>query len=635
MSVKSRSIILLLVFILGVSGLTACGSFPPSGGATLREKRAASLLPDKTAETEQPTPPAGDTAGISNSDQSYPDAEIDTFFETSWRELMLRDPDWVLAEGLSGTYGMDEIMLSNLSDEYQLETHQLIEDTLQSLRGFDRSQLSPDRQISYDVYEWYLEDQLQQAEFLEYRYLVTVYPLISVPEGTAHFFTDLHPITNRQEAEDYLTRLDQIDERFDVLIKMLKQREESGIVPPRFAVQGAIPGLRRMAYSNPKDTPYFTAYWDRVHHIQALAEAEKQALIDAAERVISESVLPAYQELVEYMEHQQTIAPTDEGVWQFKQGLDYYDCLLKHHTSTDLDADQIHQLGLEELERIHAEIYEVFKQLGYPLDESLPALYDRVAEGGGYIPASQVLETYESIITDAENNLGQAFDLRPQAELAVISSSIRGLYVHGSLDGTRPGAFHAGPATTSEQYYAMPTLAYHEGVPGHHFQVSLAMESDLPLFRNLIGFTGFSEGWALYAEKLASELGWYDDNPYGNLGRLQGEALRAARLVVDTGIHAMGWSFAQASDFLSENTGFDRGDSVNPDHQIARYIVYPGQATAYKVGMIRILELRQQAQEQLGDEFNLKEFHSLLLSNGSMPLEVLERLVEEYLAGRQ
>jgi len=183
----------------------------------------------------------------------------------------------------------------------------------------------------------------------------------------------------------------------------------------------------------------------------------------------------------------------------------------------------------------------------------------------------------------------------------------------------------------AQPLYGMPTLAYHEAVPGHHFQISLAQESDLPLFRNVNTFLGYTEGWALYAEQLASELGWYDDDPYGDLGRLQAQAFRAARLVVDTGLHARGWTFDQAHEFMVENTGQEPGFM---QFEVSRYIAWPGQATAYMVGMLKILELRQRAIDRLGDHFDLQEFHRVVLSNGSMPLEVLERVVDRYITAK-
>jgi uncharacterized protein (DUF885 family) len=289
---------------------------------------------------------------------------------------------------------------------------------------------------------------------------------------------------------------------------------------------------------------------------------------------------------------------------------------------------------LEQLERIHAEMRAIFDQLGYAQDPSLASMYDRVAQDGGRVAAGQVIQEYESIIEEATGNLDAAFDVRPQAEVVVVKSPIKGMYVHASLDGSRPGAFHAGPGDAPEQYYAMPTLAYHEAVPGHHFQIALAQESDLPAFRNSVTFLGYTEGWALYAEQLAAELGWYADDPYADLGRLQAEAFRAARLVVDTGIHTMRWTWDEAMEFFVENTGYEPGDSVDPEIQIARYIVWPAQATSYKIGMLKMLELRQRAMDELGEQFDLKEFHTLVLSNGSMPLQVLERVVDDYIAAK-
>jgi uncharacterized protein (DUF885 family) len=315
-------------------------------------------------------------------------------------------------------------------------------------------------------------------------------------------------------------------------------------------------------------------------------------------------------------------------VWQLPDGRAYYDYLLRHHTTSDLTSDEIHELGLRELARIQAEMRALFDQLGYPQDATIPELYARLAREGGSVSGRHAAETYESILEAAEEKLDAAFDVRPQAELIVIAGSEGDYYVSGSLDGSRPGAFYARISGGSQDLYGMPTLAYHEGVPGHHFQISLAQESDLPLFRNVVGFTGYAEGWALYAEQLAAELGWYKDDPSGELGRLQAQAFRAARLVVDTGLHAQGWNFDQAHDFMVENTGQDPGFM---QFEVSRYITWPGQATAYMVGMLEIMALRQRAIDALGDRFDLREFHRVVLSNGSMPLEVLERVVDDYI----
>jgi len=218
----------------------------------------------------------------------------------------------------------------------------------------------------------------------------------------------------------------------------------------------------------------------------------------------------------------------------------------------------------------------------------------------------------------------------------VIPDEFGDFYVHPAMDGSRPGAFYAGVGGSGKEYYAMPTLAYHETVPGHHLQIAIAQElENLPSFRRGLSFSAFAEGWALYAENLAAELGWYDEDPYGYLGMLQGQAFRAARLVVDTGLHSEGWTFDQAQDFFRENTGFDATDNVPPQYQIARYLVWPGQSTSYYVGFMKIMALRQHAQDILGKQFDLKEFHNVVLSNGSVPLEILEKIVDGYISENQ
>ncbi|MFN2110249.1 MAG: DUF885 domain-containing protein, partial [Anaerolineae bacterium] len=293
--------------------------------------------------------------------------------------------------------------------------------------------------------------------------------------------------------------------------------------------------------------------------------------------------------------------------------------------------DEIHELGKRDLTRIQAEMHVLFDQLGYPEDESLPNLYNRVAKDSGYLQDEAILREYESIIEAAKEAIVPAFDLQPKADVIVIGVPNGGYYVHPAMDGSRPGAFYASN-TGSEPRFGMPTLAYHESIPGHHQQIAIAQELPLPLFRRDMGFTGYTEGWALYAERLAWELGFYEDDPYGDLGRLQGEAFRAARLVVDTGVHIKGWTFDQAVDYMIENTGLTR-DFV--EQQIWRYITWPGQATAYKIGMIEILEQRQRAMDALGDDFDLKAFHNVVIGNGSVPLELLKGLVDSYIATAQ
>jgi len=372
----------------------------------------------------------------------------------------------------------------------------------------------------------------------------------------------------------------------------------------------------------------FVTFEEKLAAIQGLDAGQRQALLQQAEEAIAGSVIPGFASLAEALGELESVAPARVGVSQFADGRAYYEYVLRHHTTTRMTADEIHDLGLRELERIHEEMRVRFELLGYSWEEGIPALYSRLAREAGSVTGRDVAATYENILDKAASELASAFVEVPEADLVVVAGAQGDYYVSASLDGLRPGAFYARVSGGATDLYGMPTLAYHEGVPGHHLQIALAQESDLPLFRNVLVFTGYTEGWALYAEQLAHELGWYEDDPYGELGRLQAQAFRAARLVVDTGLHAKDWSFDEALEFMVENTGQDPGFLR---FEVSRYVAWPGQATAYMVGMLKILELRQRAMEQLGDRFDLKAFHQVVLNNGSMPLDILERVVEDWI----
>jgi uncharacterized protein (DUF885 family) len=303
---------------------------------------------------------------------------------------------------------------------------------------------------------------------------------------------------------------------------------------------------------------------------------------------------------------------------------------LRHYSTLDLEAQTVHDVGSEEIERIHGEMRSRFAALGYPSSETIPQLYQRLIEEDGEVSGDQVLSTYTGIIREAEANLTAAFDTRPSASVVVIGDANGGgFYTAPSFDGSRPGAFYANTGGNPEPRYAMPSLAYHEAVPGHHHQIGIAVDLDnQPLFRRALSFTAFAEGWALYAEWLAWDLGWYESDPAGDLGRLQWEALRAARLVIDTGIHALGWDYDQGVEYLVNNVGFDSRTLYAP-RQISRYVAWPGQATAYMVGMLHIRDLRQSAEARLGSDFDLVEFHRTVLGRGSVPLGVLSNLVND------
>ena len=383
-----------------------------------------------------------------------------------------------------------------------------------------------------------------------------------------------------------------------------------------------------IANSSVDNNPYFASFVARVPLIAGLSDAVRDDLIARARAATAGDVTRGYQQLRSQLQVLINNAPPIIGVGQFPRGNDYYTYALRHHSTSDLTPAQVHQLGLDELARLHAEMRLIFDQLGYPQNETIPQLFARVEQEGGIIPAAQVQATHEAIIADAQTRLNEAFDIFPIADVVVLPDPFGGFYIGPSFDGTRPGAFYAGTAN-NEAYFRLPSLTYHESIPGHHTQIAIAMEQDVPSFRKIVHFTAFVEGWALYAERLTHELGWYGNDSYGELGRLQYEALRAARLVMDTGIHSLGWSFDVAATFNRDYVGWSVGASQGA---AGRYSVWPGQATAYMVGMLQILAERQRAQDALGAQFDIKAFHRAVLSNGAVPLSLLDDVVDQYIA---
>jgi uncharacterized protein (DUF885 family) len=613
MSAKCGFLALVVMIVL----VASCNGQNSSGVATL----VPTLESQTTAlpETQSILTPAG-------SIESLGGREFDAFIEESYRRLLSRDPETVLELGLSHAFGVPTDQLTDISDGYIRQTQALEKEVLSQLQMFDRSSLTAEQQLTYDIYAWYLHDRAGGHEFMYNDYPINP-TVFSVHLDLLQFFTDLRPVTNLQEAQDYISALSQVDTKFDQLLEGLKIREENGVVLPRFLVEYILGDLRDMAASRAVATPYYTAFESKLMALPEARDDEKTALLSAAEEAIQTAVISAYQNLVTYFEHLRSVATNDAGVWKFSDGDAYYAYTLRHHTSTDLTADQIHALGLQALEEIHAEMRSIFDQLGYPSEDSLGELYSRVALDSGTLSGESIVRGYEDIITRADQSLDKAFDLHPNIGVIVVGGLMGGYYMPPAVDGSRPGIFYAAD-TGIQPKFSMPTLAYHEAIPGHHFQIAIAQQLDLPSFRRGADFTAYVEGWALYAEHLARELGFYEGDPYGDLGRLQAQAFRAARLVVDTGLHAKKWSFDQAVNFMVENTGMPR---TMMQGEVSRYITLPGQATAYYIGYMKILETRQRTMDELGEEFNLKEFHNVLLGNGAMPLRVLEQAVSNYL----
>ena len=607
-----RSVLTLVL----VSLLVACGG--GGGGAT------ASAPPPPPAPAPLPPPP-----GPTESEVLAEELEglgLDEFYEVSFGALFSREPEEIVSSFLTGVFPLDNAGLNNLSQEYATETFAMYRVVQDMLADYDREALDAEGKISYDVYAWFLQDKVGEEPFFFFEFPAT-FSIFGVPRGTELFFTDTHPMSTRADAENYIERLSAIRTKFGQLSTHLFQQRDNGIVEPQITLNASLNRVAAIALAPAQTISYYTAFRDKLPAIPDLTDADRQALLNAALAAVNSDVIPGYLTLRTTLINLSNSSPATIGVGQYANGSDYYDYILKHHNTTDLTPAEIHAMGLVELDRIHREMRIIFDQLGYPQNETLEQLYNRVAQDGGIIPAADAKGAFEDIIAFAEANLDQAFEIFPDVGVVVVEDDFGGFYVAPSFDGTRPGSFFAG-TTNDVPYFGMPTLTFHETVPGHHYQIALAQDLNLPSFRKLVFFTGYVEGWALYAERLALELGWYENDPFGDLGRLQLETLRAARLVMDTGIHAMGWSFQRATTFNNENVGASIGSSQGA---AGRYSVIPGQATAYMIGMLKILELRQKAMDQLGDQFDLKEFHRVVISNGAVPMFILERVIDNFI----
>lgn len=588
----------------------------------------ASPLPRATEASTLPAPVADIVAGL----EGLP---IDTFFEESFLQLQLRNPEGLIYNGLADEYGIGNDQFTDRSDAYVRETQQLEAAILDLLRTYDREALSPEQQLSYDIYEWYLDDLVRGHAFMYYDYPINSMSIWDAQNALIDLMVNYHPITNREDAEDYITRLSKLDTWMEQLLEGLRLREEAGVVPPRYIIQEArqqVRGhlqMRAAGAPHPEEIVLYTSFREKLDQLDTLSAKEKQALLDAALAEIKQTFIPAFQALSDHLAYLETVATDDAGAWKFPQGAAYYAYALRSETTTDLAPDEVYEIGLAEVARVQAEMRAVAAELGYPEDASMVELSEHLWEDSAYLEGEALVAEYERLIAEVDEAADAVFDLRPCTGVTVEREPFGATvayYRRPALDGSRPGRFFVNLDYATARY-RMPTLTYHETIPGHHLQIALARELDLPTFRRALVFNAYAEGWALYAEQLAWEMGMYEDDPLGNLGRLQYELLRAARLVVDTGIHDRGWTWQEGAAYFEEAMGWPHSQ----EHMV-RYIILPGQASGYKIGMIKILELRQRAMDALGEQFDLKAFHNVVLGQGSMPLEILEQVVDEWIA---
>jgi uncharacterized protein (DUF885 family) len=597
----------LLMLAFSGCGSSSSSSTEPSNPIVL------DVVPDYTLQNTQTL--------LSELDATLDGLTLDDFYDASFKAIELRDHQAIIAAGRTEEFSITDYQLDNISDDYYFQTVAIKQHILDKLLSYDTSQLTANEQLAYDIYLTYLNFEVEWADYRSFEFPAT-FGFFGWPASTEGYFTQVFQVTDNTSAELYLSLLNQLERRFQQIEQLLDTRQQQGVIEPKITLGFSRDAVRAMANTAVTQTPYYTVFNNAIAGLSDISNDDKQTMRDTLAAIIEQRVLPAYHSLDQTMTSLHAQAPNAIGFGQYDGGDAFYQFSLRYFTATNQTPDDIHQLGLQEMDRIHSELRSLFNQLGYPANETIAQGLNRARTDGGTIAGNNAVSFFEEIIDDAYALLPQAFSTIPQQEVVVIGGTSGGYYIAGSEDGTRPGAFYA-QTNSNLPYYTMPTLAYHEAVPGHHLQIALAQELDLPRFRREMHFTSFIEGWGLYAERLAKELGWYNGDIYGDIGRLEFEAMRASRLVIDTGIHSKGWSFNQAEQYSLQAIG-NRGS-------IARYSVWPGQATAYMTGMLKILEVRARAEAELGADYDIREFHEAVIGNGSIPANLLDQVVDNYI----
>jgi uncharacterized protein (DUF885 family) len=517
---------------------------------------------------------------------------------------------------------------------------------LKELHWFDRAQLDRQDQITYDI----LQDQYDtNLAFKRFNWLTAdglypISPMFGVQVQLPSFMETTHVINNDKSARNYVQRLHAMGRKLDEATAAMQQQAKAGVVLPEALLERSLTVIHDTVAGPPEQNALVTTFVTRMNKVKSLEGPRKQELERQAVEALRTSVYPAYARMSAALVALKPQAATQAaGVGRLPDGAAYYALMLRQATTTNYTPEQVHQLGLSEVARVTQEMDGLLKAQGLSsgsVGERMTALgrdprflYPNDDDG-----RRQALARYQQILDEVSARMPQYFRTVPATRLTVErvpasqeKGTSGGYYQQAAMDGSRPGMFFANLRDMNEvPKWGMKTLAYHEGIPGHHFQISTALGlKNLPLIRQQTLYSAYAEGWALYAEQFAAEIGMYKDDPWGDLGRLQMELLRAARLVVDTGIHSQGWSREQAIDYMVYTTGMAPGDVTT---EVERYMAFPGQACAYKVGQLKILELREKARTALGPKFNLKDFHAVVLENGGVPLTLLEQLVDEWIA---
>ena len=572
---------------------------------------------------------------------------LNAWFEEKFQDAAARSPMMQTYLGIKTDYGKwDDITDARAIEDLEIQRQNIAE----MKDNFDFDKLDDQAKLSWRLAEYELAR--AEAAFPYRHYGYTFNQMFGAQSGIPAFLVNQHRVASLSDAEAYISRLEGVSEYLGQSVENAKYSVSQGIQPPAFVYpyvlsdsQGVITGYPFTSdiSDGSEDSPLMEDFRGKVQALLDKGDIDAETasdLLDRAAIALKTSVGPAYENAIAVLTEQAKTATTDDGAWKFPDGEDYYAMRLKQVTTTDKSAAEIHQLGLDEVARIQDEMRGIMQQVGF--EGSLQDFFEFMrTDEQFYLPnteegRAEYLSEATEIIDGMKADLPSVFKTFPKADMIVKAvepfrekSAGKAFYSRPAPDGSRPGIYYANLYRMQDMpTYQMQALAFHEGIPGHHMQIAIAQELDgIPSFRKFGGYTAFTEGWGLYSELLPKEMGYYSD-PYDDFGRLAMEIWRAARLVVDTGIHDKKWTREQAIQYLMDNTPNPEGDARKA---IERYIVMPGQATAYKIGMLKIVELREHAKAELGDQFDIREFHDVVLKDGAVPLQILEENVDEWI----
>jgi len=608
----------------------------------------ALLVTSAACGTPAPREPA--PATYSAEDVSAESERLNAWFEATFDAAVARDPMRQTYLGIKDRYGE----WSDASEAFELQELELQRASVAEMKSsFNFDKLDDQAKLSWRLAEYELERAEAAFPFRSHSY--TFNQMFGVQSGIPAFLINQHKVATAADAEAYISRLNGVPAYLGQHVENSKASAAQGILPPGFVFEYVLADARGVITGYPftgtgdgtDDSPLMADIRDKITALSAngsITEEDAADLLARAKDALKASVGPAYETAIAELTRQQAAATKDDGAWKLPDGGDYYNMRLAQMTTTDLTADEIHQIGLDEVARIHGEMQAIMTQVGF--EGSLAEFFEFMrTDPRFYKPETpegraEYLAEAEAAIETMKGDLPKLFNRFPKADMIVKAvepfrekSAGKAFYSRPAPDGSRPGVYYANLYSMADMpTYQLEALAFHEGIPGHHMQIAIAQELEgIPSFRKYGGYTAYSEGWGLYSELVPKELGYYSD-PYSDFGRLAMEIWRAARLVVDTGLHSKKWTREQAIQYLMDNTPNPQGDC---EKAIERYIVMPGQATAYKIGMLKIVELRERARAQLGDQFDIREFHDIVLRNGAVPLAVLEETVDAWLAGKK